>query len=156
VTKVNRTSNLGGANGWVFRQEDYLNTPGWAQWWRTYNVAEGSAGGAPAAVSTAPGMATSSIGSMGAISSISMGRNWGVTKRLISHPAVIPPGFKEPLATGMGFCGRFRWVYAIQQGAGYQTFEGRKYMCIAPYNSASSYPGIMIGPWDQTSDPVQG
>jgi hypothetical protein len=153
VTRI-YTSN-GQAANWTFRPEDISTSGnGWVQWWRTYNVADGSQT-IPAATYSSPAMSYSSAGGMAALAANIMARNWGGTKRLYSHPAVVPPGFKEPVGFGYGLGGRFRWLYAVQQGAYYQTFEGRKYVCVQAYNSAVNYPGVIIGPWDQTSDPMQ-
>jgi hypothetical protein len=124
-------------------------------WFRACTCAEGVAGAVGnAPQNTANYTALSCTMILNDLRGVTMARAWGSTFRAYSHPAVISPGFKEPLGIGDGFFGRLRWCYAIQQGAMYQTFEGRKYVCVVPYNSVSNYPGIMIGPWDQTSDPL--
>lgn len=82
-------------------------------------------------------------------------RNWGSTFRSYSHPAATAPAYKEPYGIHRGFWGRLRWMYAIQQGVSYQTFESRKYICVYPYSAINNYFGMMIGPWDQSSDPLQ-
>jgi hypothetical protein len=82
-----------------------------------------------------------------------MGGTWGgATLRMVSHPAATPPAFKEPLAVRNGTGGRLRWFYLIQQGNITNTAESRKYVVIHPYSA--NIPGLMIGPWDGTTDPL--
>ena len=149
-----RYQTLSIAATWSFRTEDFCSSgAGYSQWWRTYNVAEGSSSGAGAATYSSPGLMTASNSSMSGTASMAMAAAWAPTPRLYSHPAVISPTFKEQLTAHWGMVGKFRWLFSVPIGNYYQTFEGRKYMCISAY--ASGWAGLIIGPWDQTSDPMQ-
>ena len=137
----------------VFDQTDfYTAANSFTEWTKIYNRSVGSGNGATVTwTGLVPGYTTPTSTS----GVPALGRNYGSTQRQTSHPALVAPAFKEPLGFYGGLWGRFRWMFLVQLGSPYDTFESRKYVCLFGYDSTNQYPGVIVGPWDGTSDPTQ-
>ena len=49
--------------------------------------------------------------------------------------------------------GNPRWMWFIQGGTTFDTWDGKTKVCICP--SVSGYPAVIVGPYDGSSAPLQ-
>jgi hypothetical protein len=82
------------------------------------------------------------------------GYNRGYTARVYDWPGALAPGFTEPVGFNEGFGGRMRHLHAIQQGGLEDTVRNKKFFQIVAYDGITSSLGLVVGPWDETTDPA--
>jgi hypothetical protein len=83
-------------------------------------------------------------------------QNTGTVERVACHPASIT--VREPIwaisvnASQKHRKGTFRWLYAVPTGAAYDSWDSLTFMQV--FTPTSSYPGLIIGPYDGVSTPA--
>jgi hypothetical protein len=82
------------------------------------------------------------------------GYNRGLTVRLMSYPDPVPPGFSEGIGVNEGFWGRLRHFRVIQQGGLEDTADNLRFIQVAPFDGATQSMGMIVGPWDQATNPA--